>query len=204
MTQKLTPEELEKLIHRELRSLPPKKARPGFEARLEAAVAARTGLRSASAKKLEQAMHRELRALPLRKAPATLEARVMAALEAQAAVAWYHKSWSYWPAAVRGAFLAIATAIAGVVIFAAYRALTTVGEVASAKVQTVSSEVEQRFAIVTKLYQGVMWTVDLAHTMIAGIPSLWLYGGLAVAAVAYVTFFGIGAVAYRTLYRSSN
>src|SRR4051812_24357140 len=99
MSENLTPDELEKFIHRELRALPPRKAPAGFEARLQAAVEARTALRSASGTQLEALVHHELRALPLRKAPATLESRVLAAIEHQAAVAWYHKSWAYWPAA---------------------------------------------------------------------------------------------------------
>ena len=50
---------------------------------------------------LEEFIHRELCGLPVRPAPSTLEARVLAAIEHRARIAWYHKSWSYWPAAVR-------------------------------------------------------------------------------------------------------
>ena len=81
MNEKMTPEDLEKFIHRELRALPPRKAPAGFEARLQAAVEARLALRTQSPEQLEQLVHRELRGLPLRKAPATLEARVLAAIE---------------------------------------------------------------------------------------------------------------------------
>src|SRR3954462_6674640 len=120
MSENLTPEELEKFIHRELRALPTRKAPAGFESRLQAAVEARTGVRSDSHARLEAAVHRELRSLPLRKAPVTLESRVLATIEHQAAVAWYHKSWAYWPAAVRAVFLGFATALSGGAIAAFY------------------------------------------------------------------------------------
>src|SRR6478735_3153183 len=119
MNEEMTPEDLEKFIHRELRALPPRKAPAGFEARLMAAVEARTSVRAPATEGLEQLVHRELRALPSRRAPRTLEARVLAELERRATVAWYHKSWSYWPAAVRAAFLVLGTgfATAAIVVF---------------------------------------------------------------------------------------
>ena len=102
MKKKMTPEELEQFIHRELRGLPPRKAPSGFEARLQARLDSRVAEpATASAERLEQLVHRELTALPLRRAPRTLELRVLAEIERRAAVAWYHKSWSHWPAAVK-------------------------------------------------------------------------------------------------------
>src|SRR6185369_1483903 len=105
MNKKMTPEELEKFIHRELRALPLRKAPAGFEARLQAAVGARPAGSAQSSERLEQAIHRELRSLPPRRAPRTLEARVLAEIQRRATIAWYHKSWSYWPAPVRAAFI---------------------------------------------------------------------------------------------------
>ena len=58
-----------------------------------------------SEKNLEQLISRTLRDLPPRRAPRSLESRVLAALEHQAVIPWYHKSWSYWPAAIRASFL---------------------------------------------------------------------------------------------------
>ncbi|HEY8993961.1 MAG TPA: hypothetical protein VIM71_04825, partial [Lacunisphaera sp.] len=74
----MTPEELEKFIHRELRALPPRKAPASLEARLQAVVGAHATTGVMADSQLEQRIHRELRALPLRKAPASLEARVLA------------------------------------------------------------------------------------------------------------------------------
>lgn len=196
MSDQMTPEELEKFIHRELRALPARKAPAGFESRLQAALEARTGVRTESSAKLEQLVHRELRALPLRKAPITLESRVLAAIEHQAAVAWYHKSWAYWPAAVRAAFLGIATAISSGAIAAFY----LMGQ--GAETSALTAAASARFAGVAALFHVFRWMTNYASETIAGIPPLWLYGGLALVAALYATFFGLGAAAYRALYRN--
>jgi hypothetical protein len=197
MSENLTPEELEKFIHRELRALPARKAPAGFESRLQAAIEARTGVRSESSARLEAVVHRELRSLPLRKAPATLESRVLAAIEHQSAIAWYHKSWSYWPAAIRAAFLVVATAVAGGVMGAFY--LMAQGVDTGALVESATA----RLGLFTKLYHAALWTTDFAANAFSNIPSLWLYGGVAFVGALYATFFGLGAAAYRTLYRQN-
>jgi len=192
---KMTPEELEQFIHRELRSLPPRKGPAGFEARLQAAVAARVALPSQSPEQLEQLVSRELRALPLRRAPRSLEARVLAAIEQRAMIPWYHKSWTYWPAAVRTTFLALATGVTGAMIilfFLMSRDIDT---------STLSADAGSRLGGVTRLYDVGAWIVNFASNIFSSIPSLWLYGGLAIVAALYATFLGLGAAAYRTIYR---
>ena len=193
--KKMTPEELEQFIHRELRSLPPRKAPAGFEARLQAAIQEREARRALAPEQLEQLVHRELRALPLRQAPRSLESRVLAAIERQAAVAWYHKSWTYWPAAFRAAFLAVATGVAGGCIAAFY--LISRGVDANTLVASAGA----RFGLLAKLYHAALWVVDYAASAFGSIPPLWLYGGVALVAALYATFFGLGAAAYRMLYR---
>jgi hypothetical protein len=197
MDHKMTPEELEQFIHRELRALPPRKAPPGFESRLQAAVEARVASGAQSAARLEQFVHQQLRSLPPRKAPATLEARVLAAIEHQAAVAWYHKSWSYWPAPVRATFLGLATALSGIAIAAFYFMAQ------GTEAQTLSAAAGERFAGLFAILHVVRWMATYATETIAGIPPLWLYGGLTFVGALYATFFGLGAAAYRALYRNS-
>jgi len=197
MNEKMTPEDLEKFIHRELRSLPPRKAPAGFETRLQAAVEARLAVRTQSAGQLEQLVHRELRSLPLRKAPSTLESRVLAAIEHQATVAWYHKSWTYWPGAVKAAFLGVTTGVSGAAIAAFY--LVTQGADTSA----LTAAAGERFGGVAALFHVGRWMAGYVSETIASIPPLWLYGGLAFVAALYATFFGLGAAAYRTLYRNN-
>jgi hypothetical protein len=197
MNPKMTPEELEKFIHRELRALPPRKAPAGFEARLQAAVESRAALGAQAPEQLEQRIHRELRALPSRRAPATLEARVLAEIERRATVAWYHKSWNFWPAPVRAAFLAIGTGFAGAAIAAFY--LLSQG----AALDTVAAEFATGFGWITRVFGAVSWTYHFTRQLVADIPTLWLYGGLAFVAAMYATFVGLGTAAYRYLYRNN-
>ncbi len=197
MNRKMTPEELEQFIHRELRALPARKPREGFEARLQAAVAARTARSVLAPEHAEQLVHRELRALPLRKAPVGFEARVLAEIERRSATAWYHKSWSYWPAPVRAVFLLLGTTLAGTAIAAFW--MFTQGATAAA----IGQEIAAGFSWVTRLVAAVTWTVHFVRQLIGGIPALWLYGGLAFIAAMYATFVGLGTAAYRYLYRNN-
>jgi hypothetical protein len=197
MKDKMTPEELERLIHRELKALPPRKARAGFEARLQAAVEARVSRPAQAPAQIEQLIHRELRALPLRKAPASLETRVLAEIERRAATAWYHKSWTYWPTSVRALFLVFGTAVAGAAIAAFW--MFTQGATASA----ISQEVATGFGWINRLTAAAAWTAQFIRQLVGGIPSLWLYGGLAFIAAMYATFVGLGTAAYRYLYRNN-
>ncbi len=195
--KKLSPEELEKFIHRELRALPPRQAPSGFEARFQAKLEARQAAAALSPAQVEQLVHRELRALPPRRAPRTLEARVFAALEARNAVPWWHKSWSYWPTAIRAVFAAVATIFAGSMVAACY-ALFSGADVAAA-----ASAAGERLSVFVKLFHVAAWTFEFATSLVSSIPPLWLYGGLAFAATMYVALFGLGAAAYRTLYRTN-
>jgi hypothetical protein len=197
MNEEMTPEELEQFIHRELRALPPRKAPAGFEARLQAAVEARTAVRTPSPEQLEQFIHTTLRSLSNRRAPGTLEARVLAEVERRATIAWYHKSWGYWPAPVRAVFLAVGTAVAGAAVIGFY--LLSQGAAADAVVQ----EIAHGFGWITQIAGAVTWTMNFTQQLIAGIPSLWFYGGLALIAALYATFVGLGTAAYRYLYRNN-
>jgi len=195
--KKMTPEELEQFIHRELRALPPRKAPAGFEARLQAAMETRLARPVMSPEQLEQLVGRELRALPPRRAPVTLESRVLAALEQQAMIPWYHKSWSYWPAAIRAVFLAGATGVAGSLLAGFYLGFNRLDSSA------LTAQAGERFSLFTKIYHAMAWMAEFGSQVISSIPSLWLYGGLALVAALYATFFGLGAAAYRTLYRNN-
>jgi hypothetical protein len=197
MNKKMTPEELEKFIHRELRALPLRKAPAGFEARLQAAVESRTVAVARSPEQLEQLIHRELRSLQPRRAPSTLEARVLAEIERRATIAWYHKSWSYWPAPIRAAFMAVGATTAAAVVVGFY--LLSQGAAANAVIHEVASGV----GWISRLVAAGSWTVNLASQLLATIPPLWLYGGIAFIAAMYATFVGLGATAYRFLYRNN-
>src|SRR6187402_2317343 len=195
MNKKMTPEELEQFIHRELRALPPRKAPEGFSARLQAAVEARISAPAQTSESLEQVIHRELRGLPLRQAPRSLESRVLAEIERRATVAWYHRSWSYWPAAVRAAFLMLGSGFAAVAVIAFYR--LSQGAAAEAVVHDVGTG----FGWITRIVAVGGWSINFFQQLVASVPPLWLYGGLAVIGSLYAVFVGVGAAAYRYLYR---
>jgi len=146
---------------------------------------------------LEKYIHETLRSLPMRSAPGTLEARVLAALEHRATIPWYHQSWSYWPAAVRAVFLGLATGLAGTCMAAFYLGFQGV------ETSALFAEVGQRLGLVAKLFQVVPWVVDFVASLVNRVPSLWLYGGIALIGSLYATFFGLGAAAYRALYRNN-
>ena len=146
---------------------------------------------------LEKFIHQNLRSLPPRRAPRTLESRVMAALEQRAAIAWYHKSWAYWPASVRAAFLAVATGVSGAAVAAFY--FLSMGVNAT----ELGSELAGKFNGVLRLGSMLTSASDFISLVIRNAPPFWLYGGAAFVVAMYVTFFGLGAAAYRTLYRSN-
>ena len=146
---------------------------------------------------LEHFIHRNLRTLPPRRAPRSLEARVLAAIEQQALIPWYHRSWSHWPAAVRATFLVVALGVMGAVLTAFYLAYNGVDTTAMA------AQAGERLGLLTQLYHGGVWIADFAAQVAGRIPSLWIYGAIAVVAGLYATFFGLGAAAYRTLYRNN-
>lgn len=195
--KKMTPEELEQFIHRELRALPPRPAPAGFEARFQAKLAARQAQAAMSPEQVEQLVHRELRALPLRRAPRTLEARVLAALERQATIPWYHRSWSYWPAPVRTAFVGVGTLVAALAVIAVYQMSQ------GAAVETLGLRLGAGFGWITRLVGAGTWTVNFIQQQIGNVPPLWLYGGLAFIGALYATFIGLGTAAYRYLYRNN-
>jgi hypothetical protein len=154
-------------------------------------------MKKMSAEELEQLIHTTLRSLPNRRAPGTLEARVLAAVELRASVPWYHRSWAYWPAAVRFSFVAVASGIAALAVVALYFAGQGV------ELSRVMHEAGLRFPQAAAWYSAGSWLVGFANRMVTNVPSLWVYGSLAAVAALYATFFGVGAAAYRAFHRVS-
>jgi len=146
--------------------------------------------------KLERLIHQTLRDLPMRRAPGTLEARVMAELERRAALPWWHQSYTQWPLTARCAFLIGSAGVAKLALMAAVWVLTGFDSV----------QFTSAFAPQFAWFQSAMSTVNglgnFAGHVLSNIPPLWLYGGLALVGMMYVTLVGLGAFAYRTLYTS--
>jgi hypothetical protein len=143
--------------------------------------------------KLERLLQQELRALPLRRAPSSLESRVFGELARRAALPWWQRSFANWPMGPRVVFVLLcvaligATFLGGVSAVAGVRSLNEVGALLLSWLQP---------ALVVMASAG-----GLAALLVRLIPPLWIYGGLAVGAMLYVVLFGLGAAAYRMLYR---
>jgi hypothetical protein len=142
--------------------------------------------------KLERLIHQTLRSLPDRRAPHTLEGRVMAALATRTALPWWRQSFTSWPGAVRAGFLVLSIAAAA--------GLVLLGMSGSGGLSTAAPLMARLFAPVAELRAVATSLGDFCAVMIHAIPSLWLYGGLALVAVLYTALFGLSAAAYRTLY----
>jgi|HubBroStandDraft_5_1064220.scaffolds.fasta_scaffold320159_2 hypothetical protein len=145
-----------------------------------------------SEQKLEQALHRALRSVPLRTAPASLEARVMNELARRATMPWWQASFTSWPVAARVGFVLTCAALIAATILggvSAYVGGRPFGE-ASALV----------LAWVSPFLTLISSVGGLVAVFFRVIPPMWLYGTLGIGIFLYVTLFGLGAAAYRTLY----
>jgi hypothetical protein len=134
--------------------------------------------------KLEQLVHHMLRELPPRQAPESLEGRVLKELARLAALPWWRRSFAHWPGVVRLAFLSLCLGLS---------ALTFI----------VGGRLVASLAPARKWSDSLDWlrtVVEAAGSLAHAIPSMWLYEGLAVAALLYGFMFALGAAAYRTLY----
>jgi hypothetical protein len=142
--------------------------------------------------KLESFVDQLVRGQPLRRAPASLEARVLAQLALQQTpMPWWRKGFTYWPLAARAAFLIasygfVRLAIAGVMSMIAF-----VGsrEVAGTAISWVHWGAEVLSA-----------TASTGSILVHAIPPSWLYGMAICGFALYALLFGLGTVAYRTLY----
>lgn len=143
---------------------------------------------------LERFIDQTLRSLPDRKAPGTLEARVLAEVERRAAIPWWHKSWSYWPQAVRAAFLLLCGGLAAFLVFAGVYAQ------AGFDSTQANAAVAPALALAGQAWGIVRGFVDFVAMVVRHIPSLWFYGVIAFVAGLYAMLFGLGAAAYRTLW----
>lgn len=148
--------------------------------------------RTEAEQKLEQVLHRALSGLPPRRAPGTLESRVGGELARRALLPWWRASFASWPVAARVTFifvcavLGVATILGGVSAYLGDRSF----DEATALVLSWA----QPFLTVLSSAGGLL------SLLLRVIPPLWLYGILGVGAFLYVTLFGLGAAAYRTLY----
>jgi hypothetical protein len=142
---------------------------------------------------LERLIGEALRDLPPRRAPQSLESRVFAELERRAALKWWQRSYSEWPLAVRLAFVLACIGVGSVAVRICGWFFG--GVESSATWSGVASEI-------TPAATSVRAVAGALSFIAQSVPTMWIYGGVAGLALLYVTLFGIGAAAYRTLYSS--
>jgi hypothetical protein len=142
--------------------------------------------------KLDRVLSQALRGMPLRKAPLSLESRVMNELARRAAMPWWRASFAGWPVAARVGFVLACAGLIAATILGGVSAI-----LGDRPVSEASAVVLAWFSPVLTLISSVGGLFAVLYRV---IPPLWLYGGLGVGIFLYVSLFGLGAAAYRTLY----
>jgi hypothetical protein len=145
-----------------------------------------------SEQKLEQLLNQALHALPVRRAPLSLESRVIRELERRAVQPWWQASFTSWPVAARVGFVLICAALIAATILGGVSAY--VGD------RSVSEASATLLAWIHPVLTVMSSAGGLVALLFHVIPPLWLYGCLGLGIFLYVTLFGLGAAAYRTLY----
>ncbi len=143
---------------------------------------------SGNRNELERFVEQVARNQPLLRAPASLESRVLSKL-ASRQVVWWRSGFVHWPLYARIVFLAASCAF----IRLAFSGFVWVTELFDS----------HEFAGAAMLHRGaqaVSTTASVGDLVLHSIPPMWLYGAAAVAFVLYASLFGLGTVAYRTLY----
>jgi hypothetical protein len=148
--------------------------------------------RSESEQKLEQILQQALSGLPPRRAPGTLESRVATELARRALLPWWRASFAAWPVVARVAFILVCAVLGVATILGGISAY--LGDRSFDEASAVLLSWAHPFLTVVSSAGG------LVALLVRVIPPLWLYGILGVGAFLYVTLFGLGAAAYRTLY----
>ena len=143
---------------------------------------------------LENFIHQTLRSLPNRPAPRSLESRVLAAIEARAALPWWKQSFAQWPVAARFVFVLLSAGLVKLALMASVWAMG--GFQASEVTHIFSTQLSWLEAIIG----AVRGTGESFAILLRNIPSIWLYGIIAVVAGYYAMLFSLGATAYRALY----
>ncbi|MCF3651200.1 hypothetical protein [Synoicihabitans lomoniglobus] len=146
---------------------------------------------------LEQKLNAVLRNQPPRRAPMSLEARVLGEIARRQALPWWHKSYAYWPAPMRVAFIVI-----GVALMAA----ALLGSVQLAGLVSAQA-IGDFFRPATDAWATLRTAGAAMVTLVRGhVPQFsthWFYVALAVIGAAYAMMLGLGATAYRVFWSPS-
>ena len=143
--------------------------------------------------KLERFVAQALGNVPARRAPRSLEQRVLAELGRRSAMPWWRKSFAYWPAPARVAFIVVCTVIVGSALMGELWVMAGFDVVQFKAAFTPHLAWLEAVLVVTRALG------DSFSLVVRNIPSLWLYGGLLFIAGLYATLFGLGAAAFKAV-----
>jgi hypothetical protein len=132
---------------------------------------------------LERWVQRTLSELPSLTAPASLEARVQAELSRRAALPWWRQSFAQWPMAARVGFVVLCAAVMTLMAL-----LIRTHDVSALPI-----------AWAKDMNATVISASGFVALILRNIPTSWLLIALGVGSL-YTMLFGLGAIAYRTLY----
>jgi len=141
---------------------------------------------------LERQIDRALRGLAPRRAPRSLESRVIAELARRAALPWWRRRIPQWPPAARVAFIAVC---GGVIRLAWPATGWAIAEFGALRCCGTPSLAWIHYGVA-----AVSGAAQVLNVIASALPMSWIAGGLMFAAMLYAALFGIGAVAYRSLY----
>ena len=139
--------------------------------------------------KLERLVAQALGRQALLPAPAELQTRVLAEIERRAQLPWWQRRVASWPQGMRLALGAGA-------------GLLSVGALRAFAVQLQGALSASTAPLLLHVRHAGQLLLALGHagaSLLAAIPSQYVYAGIALTATAYVVVFAMAALGYRVL-----
>ena len=147
--------------------------------------------------RLEQLIGAACRELPPLAAPPGLAARVADELQRRAALPAWRASFSYWPIGLRVAFVLVGLALVDLTLTPrTWSGTQRLAAQLLAPFRSMLARLEHAAAAIDLL--GGLCR-ELGAALLQGIPTVWLYGAIALVLALYALLAGISATAYRTL-----
>ena len=131
---------------------------------------------------LERLISHALRNAPPKAAPTNLERRVLGALSRRSSQSWWRKDFAQWPVLARLAFVGAGAGLLYLTLGAPLWLWESSRSALPAEISWLQS------------------LMQIFRVVVDHLPSVFVFGALAALVMLYATLFGVGAVAYRTLF----
>ena|ERR1700688_4142095 len=142
---------------------------------------------------LESFIDATLRKQPLRRAPPGFESRVLQLLAQHSARPWWLQGFNRWPKSAQLLFLPLAVCFVPL-LFRAAASLASLLQ--SPRYAAPLGAVQSAASTLGSLGHAAQ---AVGNLVMREIPTVWIYGGVGLAALLYAALFGLGAAAFRTL-----